>query len=97
MQTLQLWINGRMEQAHSSRSAALFNPATGDFIQRVALADADDVARAVASAQAALPGWRATTPLRRARILTRFRELMEQHRDELAQLASNKIARGGIE
>ena len=90
MQNLQLWINGRIEQAHSTRSAELFNPATGELIRRVALADANDVARAVAAATAALPGWRATTPLRRARILTRFRELMEQHRDELAQLASEE-------
>ena len=90
MQNLQLWINGRIEQAHSTRSAELFNPATGELIRRVALADANDVARAVAAATAALPGWGATTPLRRARILTRFRELMEQHRDELAQLASEE-------
>ncbi|MEK6662814.1 MAG: CoA-acylating methylmalonate-semialdehyde dehydrogenase [Pseudomonadota bacterium] len=90
MQNLQLWINGRVEQAQSTRSAEIFNPATGELIRRVALADANDVARAVAAAKAALPGWRATTPLRRARILTRFRELMEQHRDELARLASEE-------
>ncbi|MDP1681439.1 MAG: CoA-acylating methylmalonate-semialdehyde dehydrogenase [Burkholderiales bacterium] len=90
MKTLPLWINGRAEPAQSTRSAEIFNPATGELIRRVALADANDVARAVAAAKAALPGWRATTPLRRARILTRFRELMEQHRGELAQLASEE-------
>ncbi len=90
MQNLQLWMNGRVEQAQSTRFAEIFNPATGELIRHVALADANDVARAVAAAKAALPGWRATTPLRRARILTRFRELMEQHRDELARLASEE-------
>lgn len=90
METLPLWINGQRIAATSNRSGDIFNPATGEIIRRVALADANDVARAVAAAQAALPGWRATTPLRRARILTRFRELMEQHRDELARLASEE-------
>ncbi|MBT9613193.1 MAG: CoA-acylating methylmalonate-semialdehyde dehydrogenase [Burkholderiales bacterium] len=90
METLSLWINGQRIAATGARSGEIFNPATGELIRRVALADTNDVARAVAAAKAALPGWRATTPLRRARILTRFRELMEQHRDELAQIASEE-------
>jgi malonate-semialdehyde dehydrogenase (acetylating)/methylmalonate-semialdehyde dehydrogenase len=53
----------------------------------VPLAGQADVDAAVAAAKAAYPTWRETTPLRRARILTRFRELMEAHREELARLA----------
>jgi malonate-semialdehyde dehydrogenase (acetylating)/methylmalonate-semialdehyde dehydrogenase len=85
-----LWINGKREPATSGRQGDVFNPATGEVVRKVALAGADDVNRAVAAAKAAFPGWRATTPLRRGRILTRFRELMENHRDELVQLASEE-------
>ena len=87
---LPLWINGRRVETASGRVAEVFNPATGEAIRQVALAGEADVDAAVAAARAALPAWRDTTPLRRARILTRFRELMEQHRDELAQLASEE-------
>ena len=87
---LHLWINGQRAPAHGSRTGAVFDPASGEVIRQVPLADADDVDAAVAAATAAFPAWRETTPLRRARILTRFRELMELHRDELARLASEE-------
>lgn len=87
---LPLWINGQRQSAQSHRLADVYNPATGEVIRQVPLASVADVNAAVAAARAAFPGWRATTPLRRARILTRFRELMEQHRDELARLASEE-------
>jgi malonate-semialdehyde dehydrogenase (acetylating)/methylmalonate-semialdehyde dehydrogenase len=90
LETRSLWINGKREPAASGRSGDVFNPATGEVVRRVAMAGAADVERAVGAARAAFPGWRATTPLRRARILTRFRELMEKHRDELVQLASEE-------
>ncbi|NWG86387.1 MAG: CoA-acylating methylmalonate-semialdehyde dehydrogenase [Hydrogenophilaceae bacterium] len=86
-ETLKLWIAGKPVAAQSKRTAEVFNPATGAVVRRVPLADKADVDAAVAAAKAAYPAWRETTPLRRARILTRFRELMEQHRDELARLA----------
>lgn len=84
---LHLWINGQRVQAQNGRTGDVFNPATGEVVHQVPLAARADVDAAVAAAKAAFPAWRETTPLRRARILTRFRELMEQHRDELAQLA----------
>lgn len=87
---LKFWINGVATASHSMRYADIFNPATGAVIRRAPLANQTDVDAAVAAAHAALPAWRATTPLRRARILTRFRELMETHRDELAYLASEE-------
>ena len=88
--TLPLWINGQHVQAHSRRVGDVLNPATGQVVRRVTLADGHDIDAAVAAARAAFPAWRDTPPLRRARILTRFRELMEQHRDELARLASEE-------
>jgi malonate-semialdehyde dehydrogenase (acetylating)/methylmalonate-semialdehyde dehydrogenase len=84
---LHLWINGQRVQAVGDRVAEVINPATGRVIRRLPLAATADVDAAVAAAREALPAWRASTPLRRARILTRFRELMEHHRDELARLA----------
>jgi malonate-semialdehyde dehydrogenase (acetylating)/methylmalonate-semialdehyde dehydrogenase len=87
---MHFWINGQPVRAQSSRSGDVFDPASGEVIRRVPLAGKADIDAAVAAARAAFPAWRETTPLRRARILTRFRELMEQHRDELAQLASQE-------
>ncbi|MBI5937402.1 MAG: CoA-acylating methylmalonate-semialdehyde dehydrogenase [Betaproteobacteria bacterium] len=89
-QTLKLWIAGKPVEAKSGRSAEVFNPATGEVVRQVPLAGKADVDAAVAAAKAAFPAWRDTTPLRRARILTRFRELMERHREELTQLASEE-------
>ena len=89
-EVLKLWIDGKFVGAQSGRTAEVFNPATGEVARKVPLANKADVDAAVAAAKAALPAWRETTPLRRARILTRFRELMEQHREELARLASEE-------
>ena len=83
---ISLWINGQAQASTGTRTAEVFNPATGKAIRQTPLASRQDVAQAVAAALAAFPGWRDTTPLRRARILMRFRELMQQHRDELIHL-----------
>ncbi|OGI47493.1 MAG: methylmalonate-semialdehyde dehydrogenase (acylating), partial [Candidatus Muproteobacteria bacterium RBG_16_65_34] len=87
---LTLWIDGTHTPSAGNRTADVFNPATGEAIRKVALANKADVDRAVAAARAAFPGWRETTPLKRARILTRFRELMEAHRQELVGLISEE-------
>ncbi len=87
---LPLWIDGQRTAAGSGRAGEVFNPATGDVVRRVALADADDVDKAVAAAKRAFPAWRDTTPLRRTRVLTRFRELMEAQRDGLIGLISEE-------
>lgn len=60
------------------------DPATGEVIARVALGSAADVDAAVAAARAAQPDWRRRTAQQRARVMFRFRELMEARRDELA-------------
>ena len=68
----------------------VFNPATGAVTGKVTLATQADVDAAVAAAKAAFPAWSATAPLRRARILMKFRELLEAHRDELAKLITSE-------
>jgi malonate-semialdehyde dehydrogenase (acetylating)/methylmalonate-semialdehyde dehydrogenase len=70
---LHLWINGQRVPARGSRTADVFNPATGEVVRQAPLASKADIDVAVTTAKAAFPGWRETTPLRRARILTRFR------------------------
>ena len=69
----------------SGRTQDVFNPATGQITGRVALADATDVGRAVAAAQAAFPAWSNMPPIRRARLMNRFLGLLNQHKDKLAR------------
>ena len=85
-----LWINGRHIKSRSNRMADIHNPASGAVLRHVPLSNREDVDAAVAAAKAAFPAWRDTTPLRRGRILNKFRELLETHRAELAQLASEE-------
>ena len=71
-----------------SRSADVFNPATGQAEKRVLLADKLTVEAAIANAQAAYPAWRATPPLKRARVMSNLKVLLEQHADELCALVT---------
>jgi malonate-semialdehyde dehydrogenase (acetylating)/methylmalonate-semialdehyde dehydrogenase len=81
------WIDGAVRAPSAGgRHADVFNPATGDVARKVGLADAATVDAAVRSAAAAFPGWAATPPLRRARVMFRFKELLERHADELAAI-----------
>ncbi len=82
--TVPFWIDGAPVAPPALRHGEITNPATGQVIRTVPFADAAVVDTAVRAATAALPGWRATPPLRRARVLARFRELMEQHQKEIA-------------
>ncbi|HWI83738.1 CoA-acylating methylmalonate-semialdehyde dehydrogenase [Ramlibacter sp.] len=79
------WIGGRAVPGRSGRHADVFNPATGAVSGQVALADAKEVDSAVAAARAAFPAWADTPPIRRARIMFKFLELLNRHRDELAR------------
>ena len=87
---LPLWIGGKEVQSASGRTGDVFDPAIGEVIRRAPFASAAEVGQAVAAARAALPGWRDAPPLRRARVLARFRELLEANRDELARLISQE-------
>ncbi len=85
---LHHYINGRRVEGASGRYGNVFNPTTGEVAARVPLASADETARAIEVAAAAFPAWRDTPPLRRARVLFRFKELLDKHLDELAELVS---------
>lgn len=88
MQTLPLvqhLIEGQLV-AGGSRSQDVFNPATGRAEKRVLLADQATVEQAIASAQAAYPAWRATPPLKRARVMSRLKVLLEENADAICAL-----------
>jgi len=78
------FIGGRTVGSGSGRSQPVYNPATGAVARRVALASAEEVNAAVAAARAAFPAWADTPPLRRARVLQRFLQLLNEQRDTLA-------------
>ncbi|MBF8191279.1 CoA-acylating methylmalonate-semialdehyde dehydrogenase [Nonomuraea sp. K274] len=88
MKSVNHWINGAPVDGDGTRTAEIFNPATGEVAGHVALASAADVDAAVAAAVAAFPAWRDASLTKRAQVLFRFRELMYAHRDELAGLIS---------
>ena len=84
--SIEHWINGKLVPGQSGRRADVFNPATGQVSGQVALANTSEVAQAVAAAQAAFPAWADTPPIRRARVMFKFLELLNKHRDELARM-----------
>ena len=79
------WIEGKVVAGTSGRTQDVFDPATGRVTGRVALADQAAVDAAVASAKAAFPAWAEMPPIRRARHMVRFLELLNRHRDDLAR------------
>ncbi len=76
--------------APAARHGDVFDPNAGSVQARVALGDKAVLDRAVAAAQAAQPEWAATNPQRRARVMFRFKELVEARMDELARLLSSE-------
>jgi malonate-semialdehyde dehydrogenase (acetylating)/methylmalonate-semialdehyde dehydrogenase len=83
------WISGkRIFGEESSRFADVFNPTAGAVSGHVPLASAAEVGHAVAAARAAFPAWAATPPLRRARVMFKFKDLLEQNAEELARIIS---------
>ena len=82
--TLAHFINGSAVEGKSGRHGDVYDPATGRVSARVPLASREEVSAAVSAAAAAFPAWAATTPLNRARVMFRFKALLEQHADEIA-------------
>ena len=90
MQTIQNAIGGKLIQSLSTRTQPVFNPATGEASATLPLSTLDEINAAVASAKAAFPAWAATTPMKRARIMFKFKHLLDQHADEIARAISNE-------
>jgi malonate-semialdehyde dehydrogenase (acetylating)/methylmalonate-semialdehyde dehydrogenase len=88
MKRVSHWIDGKVVTGASGRSGKVFNPATGEVQAEVDFADVAEIDRAVATAKAALPAWRATNLSRRAEIMFNLRELIDANRKEIASLLS---------
>ena len=82
------WINNKVVLGASGRSGVVFNPATGEQQAAVDFANVAELDAVVASAKAALPGWRSTSLSRRAEVMFRMRELVDANRKEIANIVS---------
>jgi malonate-semialdehyde dehydrogenase (acetylating) / methylmalonate-semialdehyde dehydrogenase len=90
LEQVPLWIDGKAVAATSARSGDITNPATGAVIRQVPFAAAADVDAAVRAAREALPEWGRSPPLRRARVLMKFRDLLDARRRELAAIVTEE-------
>ena len=86
MNTIEHYIDGKKFSGESKKTGKIFNPATGEQISEVKLATAIDVNKAIESAQKAFGTWSKKTPLQRARVMFKFKELIEKNSDELTKL-----------
>ena len=90
MREIGHFIGGREVAGASGRYADVFQPMTGDVIGRVALASRAELRAAVENAKAAQPGWAATNPQKRARVLMKFLDLCNRDYDALAELLARE-------
>ena len=88
--TLSHWINGAAVPGAESRFGEVYNPATGEVIARVPFASEDEVDKAVEAAAAAAPGWAETPPMRRARVVFKFKDLVERRKEALAEVVTRE-------
>jgi len=84
------YVGGQHVNGTSGRFADVYNPATGEVQSKVALASAAEVRTAVENSRDALQSWAHTPPARRAQVMFKFRDLLVQHTDELAELISKE-------
>jgi len=84
--TLSHYINGSTADGASTRTSPVYNPATGAVAKNVRLASTTDIGTAVAAALSAFPGWRDTSQAKRQTVMFRFRELLNERRNDLADI-----------
>ncbi len=89
MELIPHLIDGQRLAGHGRR-ADVYNPSTGEVTRQVGLADPATVQRAIDAARAAFPAWRATPPAKRAQVMFRFKQLLEQHEARIAELISQE-------
>ena len=90
MREIGHFIGGKPTPGTSGQFGDVHDPAAGEVIARVALASTTEVNAAVAAASAAWPAWAATPPLRRARVMFKFKELLDRDRKEIAAIVTQE-------
>ncbi|HEX6252530.1 MAG TPA: aldehyde dehydrogenase family protein, partial [Gemmatimonadaceae bacterium] len=88
--TLRNYIGGEWLAVENADYLDLTNPATGESLGRVPLSTRSEVDAAVDAAKTAFPAWRRVPPVQRARFLFRFKNLLEEHFDEVARLVTEE-------
>ena len=86
MKIIEHFIGGKEYSGSSKRLSSVYNPATGEETAKVKLGSTEDLNRSVEVAQKALANWSNTPPLQRARVLFKFKELIEKNEDELIRI-----------
>jgi malonate-semialdehyde dehydrogenase (acetylating) / methylmalonate-semialdehyde dehydrogenase len=92
-QPLQNFINGQWQAASSTAYLDIVNPATQEVLGQVPLSSGSDVEKAAQAAQEALPGWRRVPPGDRVQYLYKLKALLEQHREEVAQIITQECGK----
>ena len=90
MRTIEHWIDGRLTSGSSSRHAPVFNPATGQQQAEVCLGSEGDVEAAIAAANDAFVEWSQTSLSKRTKVLFAFRELVNAHAKDIAELITDE-------
>jgi NAD-dependent aldehyde dehydrogenases len=86
MNVIQHFINGQISKGSSDRKGKVFNPATGELSSEVILGKKEDLDNAVSIAKKAFEKWSLKPPIQRARIMFKFKELIEKNSDELTKM-----------
>ncbi|MFT0869737.1 CoA-acylating methylmalonate-semialdehyde dehydrogenase [Pseudomonas sp. CAM1A] len=89
MSIVQHLINGELV-SKGERTADVFNPSTGQAVRKVELASRATIQQAIDSAKAAFPAWRNTPPAKRAQVMFRFKQLLEQNEAKISQMISEE-------
>ena len=86
MKTIQHFVGGKTYPGKSRRTGKIYNPATGEQSAEVKLASTEDVNKAIDNAKKVFESWSNTPPLQRARVMFKFKELIEKNSDELTKI-----------
>ncbi|MGH9185918.1 MAG: aldehyde dehydrogenase family protein, partial [Acidimicrobiales bacterium] len=90
MRRINHYIGGKLVPGESGRSGPVYNPATGEQQAEVDIASAEEVDGAVAAAVEAFPSWRSSSLSRRSEVMFHFRELIDEHRSDIAALLTSE-------
>lgn len=94
-QTIGHFINGEIIINNTQLTQPIYNPATGKSSKKVSLGNAQTVNEAIVAAKNAFPTWSKTPPLRRARVMFRFKELLEKNADTICRLIGEELGKIG--
>ncbi|MBS11079.1 MAG: methylmalonate-semialdehyde dehydrogenase (CoA acylating) [Gemmatimonadetes bacterium] len=90
IETCKLFVNGEWVSSSASETSPVYNPSEGIQIAATPMCGSDEISNAIEAAHAAFPDWADTPPVERARLMFRFKELLEQNFEELSQIVTRE-------